>query len=113
MLPLLKTLHKLLHDNNYIQTTMLLVIAGSVSSLFNTADTGTLDKNDLDLRINYVCLQRQSVKIFLKIMEPCIIIHGGCRPIPEDFKEPYKQGVQLAARKGYAVLLEVNLWKIT
>ena len=46
-------------------------------------------------------------------MEPCIIIHGGCRPIPEDLKEPYKQGVQLAARKGYAVLLEVNLWKIT
>lgn len=46
MLPLLKTLHKLLHDNKYIQTTMLLVIAGSVSSLFNAADTGTLDKND-------------------------------------------------------------------
>ncbi|PFX19807.1 Isoaspartyl peptidase/L-asparaginase [Stylophora pistillata] len=39
-------------------------------------------------------------------MEPCIIIHGGCRPIPAEFKEPYKQGVQLAARKGYAVLLE-------
>ena len=41
-------------------------------------------------------------------MEPCIIIHGGSRTIPEDRKESYRQDVQLAARKGYEVLLEVQ-----
>lgn len=41
-------------------------------------------------------------------MEPCIIIHGGSRTIPEERKESYRQGVQVAARKGYEVLLEVK-----
>lgn len=41
-------------------------------------------------------------------MEPCIIIHGGCRTIPDEHKESVRQGVKLAARKGYEVLLEVK-----
>ena len=41
-------------------------------------------------------------------MEPCIIIHGGSRTILDDREqELYRQGVQLAARKGYGVLLGV------
>ena len=41
-------------------------------------------------------------------MEPCIIIHGGSRTIfDDDKKETYRQGVQMAARKGYELLLEV------
>lgn len=39
-------------------------------------------------------------------MEPCIVVHGGSRTIfREDKKEAYRKGVQLAARKGYEVLL--------
>lgn len=41
-------------------------------------------------------------------MEPCIVIHGGCRTIPDEYQEPVRQGVKLAARKGYEVLLEVK-----
>lgn len=42
-------------------------------------------------------------------MEPCIIIHGGCRTIPNQHQESVRQGVKLAARIGYDVLLEVKL----
>ena len=41
-------------------------------------------------------------------MEPCIVIHGGCRTIPDEYQESVRQGVKLAARKGYEVLLEVK-----
>ena len=41
-------------------------------------------------------------------MEPCIVIHGGSRTIPDAYQESIRQGVKLAARKGYEVLLEVN-----
>lgn len=39
-------------------------------------------------------------------MEPCIVIHGGCRKIPDEYQESIRTGVKLAARKGYEVLLE-------
>ena len=42
-------------------------------------------------------------------MEPCIVVHGGSKTIfREDKKEAYRKGVQLAARRGYEVLLAVN-----
>jgi len=44
----------------------------------------------------------------IRHMEPCIIIHGGCRTIPDEYQESVRQGVKLAARKGYEVLLEVK-----
>ena len=44
----------------------------------------------------------------IRNMEPCIIIHGGCRTIPDKHQESVRQGVKLAARKGYEVLLEVK-----
>ena len=45
-------------------------------------------------------------------MEPCIVIHGGCRKIPDEYQESLRQSVKLAARKGYQVLLEVHVHSV-
>ena len=47
--------------------------------------------------------------IIILRMDACVIVHGGARTITnEDEKEIFRRGAQMAARKGYEVLLEVQ-----
>ena len=39
---------------------------------------------------------------------PCIIVHGGAWSIPGVLVEPYRAGIQVAAKAGYEVLKNVS-----
>lgn len=51
---------------------------------------------------------KQLLESDCKVIEPCVIVHGGAWSVPEELREISLEGVQQAAVAGYEAMLKVN-----